>query len=207
MKLSTVFALGIVITVVSFLGFITENVWLAATKGYIDNRNMTLPFLLGYGLAMVAIYLMLGLPSKIVFFGHSLSIKNKLLRIVFYFVCVMVCVSVGEILLGTLVEKTCNVVWWDYTRLPMHITKYTSIPTSIAFSTLITIFMSVFFEPLMNWALTIEYDTLRFSSITFMFLLTTDFILNAVKLYKTKELKSLWKIDTTNSYVYNHLHS
>ena len=34
-------------TVVSFLGFVVENVWLAFTKGYIDNRNMALPFLLG----------------------------------------------------------------------------------------------------------------------------------------------------------------
>lgn len=29
---------------VSFLGFVVEDGWLALTKGYIDNRNMHLPF-------------------------------------------------------------------------------------------------------------------------------------------------------------------
>lgn len=41
---------------VSFLGFVVEDGWLALTKGYIDNRNMHLPFLFGYGIAMVGLY-------------------------------------------------------------------------------------------------------------------------------------------------------
>lgn len=44
------------ITIISFLGFCVENVWLAFTQKCIDNRNMSLPFLLGYGLAVVGIY-------------------------------------------------------------------------------------------------------------------------------------------------------
>ena len=49
----TYYQLGIMAAVVSFLGFVVENIWLAMTKGYINNRNMNAPFLLGYGLLIL----------------------------------------------------------------------------------------------------------------------------------------------------------
>ena len=119
----------------------------------------------------------------------------------------MVCVSVGEILLGTLVEKTCHLYWWDYTRLPLHITRYTSIPTSIAFSLLITTFMRLFFQPLMDWFLQMDLDTLRVTSMTFMTLMTVDFLFNAVRIFKEKKLTPIWKINTTRTLGYRLLHS
>lgn len=47
------------VTIISFLGYCVENIWLAVTQQYINNRNMYLPFLLGYGLTVVGIYLIL----------------------------------------------------------------------------------------------------------------------------------------------------
>ena len=44
--------LMIMIAIISFLGFLLENAWLAIRKGFIDNRNMFAPFLVGYGLAV-----------------------------------------------------------------------------------------------------------------------------------------------------------
>ena len=43
-----VMALGMIVSVVSFLGFVVENIWLAAIKGYMDNRGVRFPFLIGY---------------------------------------------------------------------------------------------------------------------------------------------------------------
>ena len=43
----TYYQLGIMAAVVSFLGFVVENIWLAMTKGYINNRNMNAPFFTG----------------------------------------------------------------------------------------------------------------------------------------------------------------
>ena len=63
----------IMIAVISFLGFILENVWLAFTKGFIDNRNMGAPFLLGYGLFVVAIYFVIGTPQNFILSGKLLS--------------------------------------------------------------------------------------------------------------------------------------
>lgn len=75
MDTTEIMALGLVIAVVSFLGFAVENIWLAITKGYIDNRNMCLPFLLGYGLAVAVIYLLFGTPKKLWVLGRSIPVK------------------------------------------------------------------------------------------------------------------------------------
>ncbi len=98
---------------VSFLGFVVEDGWLALTKGYIDNRNMHLPFLFGYGIAMVGLYLILGTPATMIL-PFQIKKKETFVRFIIYFVLVMLAVSVGEIILGTLVEKVCHFYWWDY---------------------------------------------------------------------------------------------
>ncbi len=133
------YELGIMAALISFLGFILENIWLALTKGYIDNRNMNLPFLLGYGLAVVALYLAFGIPSEFSFLLPEEAETWR--RVVIYFLCVMLCVSVGEILLGTATEKLCRIEYWNYSWILLHITKYTSLPTSTGFAALVTFFM------------------------------------------------------------------
>lgn len=207
MKSAEIFALCLIVTVVSFLGFVVENVWLALTKGFIDNRNMMLPFLLGYGIAIVLIYLMFGTPTQLRLFGCNIAIKNQYAKTLIYYFIVILCVSVGEIALGTLVEKAYGIIWWDYTRLPMHITKYTSVPTSMAFSLGITTFMKEFFTPLMNRFLEMDIVNLKFWAITFMTLLGVDFIVNAVRVGFTHEMKQMWRIDTSNTKAYRILHS
>lgn len=59
-----IYSLGIMVAVISFLGFSLENLWLSLTKGFIDNRNMNAPFLMGYGLLVVGMYLLLGTPEN-----------------------------------------------------------------------------------------------------------------------------------------------
>lgn len=207
MKTAEVFALCLIITIVSFLGFVVENVWLAVTKGFMDNRNMCLPFLLGYGLAMVAIYLMFGTPTAPRLFKKKLQIESAFLRALVYLLIVMTCVSLGEVVLGTIVEKSCGIIWWDYTRLPMHITRYTSVPTSLGFGMLITIFMRYFFEPLYNFFTKMNFEDLRITACGFMTLMVVDFVHSAIRTYKERSLAQIWRIDTTNTRAYKYLHS
>ena len=67
----TYYQLGIMAAVVSFLGFVVENIWLAMTKGYINNRNMNAPFLLGYGLLILFMYAVFGTPAALRMFANS----------------------------------------------------------------------------------------------------------------------------------------
>lgn len=207
MKTINVLVLCMIIAVVSFLGFVVENVWLAITKGYIDNRNMCFPFLLGYGVAIMLFFLFFGTPDKLWFLGKSFRLKSRRIKRIIYFLIAIVLVSVGEILLGTLVEKVCEFSWWDYTRLPLHITKYTSVPTSVMFGTLITVFMGCFFEPLFNFFKEWNYSTLQYTAAMLMSLMLWDFIHSAYKMYKSKGLVVRWKIDVSNNYVYKRLNA
>lgn len=155
-----IYALGIMVAVVSFLGFVVENVWLAMTKGYINNRNMNAPFLLGYGLLIAALF--------------------------------AVCIS--EIVLGEVVEKLCGFEYWNYENIPLHITKYTSIPTSIAFAAIITFFMGVCFEPLMALILQMDVRWMKILSVVFMTVMGIDFIASFRMMIKRKDYYLKWKI-------------
>ena len=144
----TYYQLGIMAAVVSFLGFVVENIWLAMTKGYINNRNMNAPFLLGYGLLILFMYAVFGTPAALRMFAKE---KVRWKRYLVYFLCSFAVVCVGEIVLGIVVEALCHIEYWNYSNIPMHITKYTSIPTSTAFAAMITILMGNVFPVLMDW--------------------------------------------------------
>ncbi len=196
MGIRRVFAQFLIIAVVSFLGFCVENLWLMMRRGYMDNRNMYLPFLLGYGLAMVAIYLLFGTPQAPRIW---LPLENRILRAAMYFVTICLCVMAGEIALGTIVEKLCGIVWWDYSDLPLHITKYTSVPTTIAFGTLITWFMGCFYTPLLDCFLRLEDHTLSRLSCLLMVLIVADFLHSAMGMHKNRKLRKLWQIDLSHT--------
>lgn len=187
-------ALCMIMAVVSLLGFIVENVWLAVTKGYIDNRNMYFPFLVGYGMAILAIYFMFGTPGELTFFGRQTKFNKRVTKKLVYFLLVMLCVSLGEILLGKVVENTCHIYWWDYSDVPLHITRYTSIPTSIMFSTIIVLFMDYVFMPLYNYFLSWRSRTLYVVAGTLMAVMLGDFFFAAYRMYRGKRVIKKLKV-------------
>lgn len=189
-----VYALGIMVAVVSFLGFVVENIWLAMTKGYMNNRNMNAPFLLGYGLLILFMFFILGTPNDMILPSKIKKKLSKRAEILLYFVCAFVLVCVSEIALGTIVEKICHIEYWNYSNLPMHITKYTSVPTSLAFASLITVFMGVIFTPLMNNIMRVDIKYLKIISTVLVVIMTADFISSFYKMIKKKSFLLLWQI-------------
>lgn len=150
LKRSQIISTCAVIIVASFIGFIVENTWLAFRFGYVDNRGMLFPFIFGYGVAIIAVYLLFGLPSDPLFFGKPYrSDHNKDLK---YILCIMASVCIGESLLGNIVEQISGVHWWDYTGIPFHIGEYTSLPTSFGFALIIYLFMKNAYTPICHYA-------------------------------------------------------
>ncbi len=187
-------AMCMVMTVVSFIGYLVENTFTAIKDGFIDNRNMFLPLLFGYGISMTVIYLLFGTPMLPRFCKYDLRAKNAFLNTLVYFSMVFCIVSVGEILLGTIVEQATGIVWWDYTSLPLNVTKYTSVPTSIAFGAMITLFMGCVFKPLCNAFMKIENKKLYRLATVFMVLMTADFIHSGLVMFNTGDVMRLWRI-------------
>ena len=98
-------------------------------------------------------------------------------------------------MLGTFVEKYCQIEWWNYSSLPLHIDKYTSLFTSITFGLMITVFMKSLFFSIMKWATHI--NTLFFYTVVMLLfiLLIADFIHEAKYMIKNKRINRIWKID------------
>lgn len=180
MDIYTVCIWAAVVVVCSFIGFVIENAWIGIRYGFFDNRNMNLPFLLGYGLAVVIFYLVLGLPEE----GTDLR----------YFAEVFVLVSLGEILLGMTVEKICGIYYWDYSALPLHLTRYTSMFTSIGFAYIITLFMRNCLPRIMNFfegCLSLEFGS--FSLVSFV-VLVVDFFVSFGYMKKHRDFYRKWKV-------------
>ena len=193
------FALILIIIFVSFLGFITENIFIFARHGFIDNRNMVLPFLLGYGLAILIIFKLFGTPNTPLFFTKELYFKKTFISSLYYFIISFLCVSIGELILGHLIEWSCNIIWWDYTSLPFHVTRYTSVPTSIFFSLFITLFMKYLFDPMLNMFSKIPYPILSIVAITLIVLISIDFIHSGIYMFKNHQTLKIWRIDFERS--------
>lgn len=186
-------SLIIMVAIISFLGYILENIWLAVTKGFIDNRNMHFPFLLGYGLLVVGIYLLIGTPQTIKSPKFIVPANSGPNKISLYFLISMVIISIGEVILGFTVEKFFGFEYWNYTDLPLHITKYTSIPTSIGFSFLLTFFMDKCFEPLLDLIDRIPLGTAKVIGILLGIIMVADFLISFKNMYVSHSLNVKWK--------------
>lgn len=186
-----IYQLGIMAAVVSFLGFVVENIWLAMTKGYINNRNMNAPFLLGYGLLMLFMYFTFGTPYELRGFQ---KVKSKIIKYILYFLCAFIVVCIGEIVLGVVVEHLCRIEYWNYSNIPLHITKYTSIPTSTAFAMMITVFMGKIFPVLMEWITRVNAQWIKVICIVLWAIMLFDFIVSFWYMIKGKKFYLKWKI-------------
>lgn len=195
MKKQNITALLFITIIVSFLGFWVENIWISVYLGFMDNRNMHLPALLGYGLGVVAIFAAFGTPRQPRFFRWRIPTRNRFLRILIFYLFACVSVMVGEIALGTLVEKLCNVIWWEYTTLPLNITKYTCIPTTLAFGALITFFMGCLFPSLYTHFCRKQNKVLTVIVCILFAALVADWLFSAVQMYQTSDFVEVWRID------------
>lgn len=185
-----IFELMLAAVVISFVGFAIENTWLLLTKGYMDNRNMTLPFLLGYGILMVDFYLMFGTPSDV----HLPIVSDRFTDREIYFVLAFFTVSIGEIMLGTATEKATGVIYWDYSWIPMHLTRYTSLPTSLGFAYIIENFMTYCFPEIMGAITLLPAEIIPPAAVILFTALSIDTLHGFWKMYSCHSLYCLWKI-------------
>lgn len=189
-----IYALGIMAAIVSFLGFVVENVWLAFTKGYIDNRNMNAPFLVGYGMLILAMYFLLGTPEELFILKKLKRNIPKWAAVIIYFILSFFIVSIAEIVLGVAFEKVSGIRYWNYSMLPLHFTQYTSVPTSMGFALLITVFMGAIFNPLMDLIMRMNPRLMKWLSIILVIIMLSDLIINFYQMITSRKFVKKWQI-------------
>lgn len=186
--------LVLMIALLSFMGWLSENIFIGITQGFMNNRNMYFPFLLGYGLFMIVLYAVIGTPGDFIF---SKNVKNMRTKYLVYFTFIFLMVSVCEVTLGTVVEKMCGFVYWDYSSIPFHFTKFTSVPTSTGFALFITFFMGKCFVPLMDLLSLIPDKISTPLSIILGIIMIADYGASFYKMYIRHQKNLLWKIVLT----------
>lgn len=180
----------IMVIILSFVGFCFEDIWMLIRYSLLDNRNMYLPFLIGYGLLLVAIYYLIGTPDKIF---NKYELKKPINYIVYILICFII-VSIGEILLGSTIEYIYHFSYWNYTKIPFHITKYTSVLTSLGFSLSITLFMKYLYIPIQNKAKTISKKIPTLLIILIIIILSIDCFMSFQTMNKNKGRNITWII-------------
>ena len=189
------FSLILVSVVVSFIGFCVENVFISFSHGFMDNRNMVLPFLFGYGLAILAFYFLFGTPNAPLLFGKPIAFSSEIKSTLYCFMVAFLGVSLGEVILGYMTEWCCGIIWWDYTSIPLHITRYTSVPTSAGFAFLITVFMKYCFDPLLSLFSRMHPNALSFLALICVLILTLDILNSAIYMFKNHDTMRIWRFE------------
>ena len=137
--------LMIMCIIMSFIGFVVENIFRLARDGMINSRRQILPFLFAYGIAVFVMYVVLGTPKEMRFFCWKLFKKDSKLssaaKYTLYALILFAFIFFGEVLFGTFVEWVSGIVLWDYTGIPLRFTKYTSVPTALGLTAGIMLFM------------------------------------------------------------------
>ena len=179
MKAYSIYVWLMIIIICSFIGWIIENLWIMLRFGCFDNRNMFLPFLLGYGMAVFLISTTLGTSENYPDFIYGIK--------------VFIFVSIAELLLGYSFEFMCGFRYWDYSALPLHFTCYTSLFTSMGFSMLITGFMRLCFKPLVS--LLCRYESaIKYISVLGIVILAFDFLLSFHSMRIHRSYNKRWEI-------------
>ena len=192
-KRSEILGLSAIVIVTSFLGFAIENAWIAVKYGCFENRGMLFPFLFGYGVMIVAVYLLFGLPSNPLFFGRP--IKNTMNKDLQYILCIMCTICVGEILLGNTVEMLSGYKWWDFSEVPLHIGGYTSIPTSVGFALIIYLFMKNAYNPIVEFAGKMDKNNHSKIIIVLMTIIIFDYLFSTIFLVHHGDVLRVWRLE------------
>ena len=177
-----VYALILSACIVAFAGFVIENVFRLFCIGVIDDRHRLFPFIAEYGIAYFAIFLLFGTPKNMRIFTKKITITatNKktaaFLQTALYFLIVFLCIGLGEITVGLTVEKTMGIKGWNFSNIPLHITRYTSIPTDFAYTSAFTVFMHLFFDNMIDALSEISPKVLKILAIV----LTTAILLDSL---------------------------
>lgn len=178
------YALLLLSCAVAFSGFVIENLFRLVSIGVIDDRHRLFPFLFEYGLGIFLIFTVFGTPKSSRLFKKQATLyqsqkqrrTKSFLSMFVYFAVLFVSIQIAEISVGLFVEKTLGIKGWNFSNIPLHITRYTSIPTAFAYSTGITLFMEFFFEKLIDLFCKIPPRVLKNLTTVLLIMITADFL-------------------------------
>ena len=140
---------------IAHIGWLVENIAKSiSTLHVFDSRFHLLPFIWPYSLIIFAFHIVLRDPDNIVFFGkrifpmdmkHSKLYSNLLgVGIMCFFV------FIGELVVGNVWDIFFGVELWNYSSMPLPLTQYTSIFTTLGYGCGVFLIFKFIYKPVLN---------------------------------------------------------
>lgn len=109
--------------VYSILGYFIEEGGMALLGMEYNSSLLTGPWTVVYGIASLAI----------IYAGNRIDLLNykKGIKVLIFIIISCLMLTSIEFIAGWSIEATLGIVYWDYSGLPYHFTKYVSLPISI----------------------------------------------------------------------------
>ncbi|MFQ7078395.1 MAG: putative ABC transporter permease [Christensenellaceae bacterium] len=166
--------------------------------GVLDSRHQILPFLAAYGFGIFVLFFVFGTPTEMRIFKKRIlpenTKRNHALRVVVYYALVFVLILFGEMSVGLLFDKCFGVQAWDYRNIPLHITRYTSIPTTFGFTTGITLLMHFVFRPVVAFFERLPRKLCFWLALIFGVLIAADYCIMIGGMLVTGHFPDYWSI-------------
>lgn len=113
---------------------------------------------------------------------------------VIYFAVIFVFILGGEIAVGTIYEEFAGVILWDYSNIPTHITRYTSIITTLLYGGGVYLLMAFAFKPMMRLIMKMGTKAATIVDCTLGIAIVLDFIATIVIMFVTGSAPEYWSV-------------
>lgn len=152
------------------LGWLAENTARLATQGVLDCRYHALPFIAPYGLIPFAFHILLGDPDRIAFMGRRIfkkdGAKYKIVSNILCFFIILGVVFAGELAVGYLWESVFGARLWDYSDMPLHVTRYAGLIPALMYGGGAYLLFRFAYKPLLNALKKVRFSTAKILCIT-----------------------------------------
>ncbi len=185
---------------VAFIGWIAENAFKLAISGVIDSRFHLFPFISPYLLIPFAFHIALGTPNDVTFFGKKVfknsTLKTKVLSNIITYCAICLCVFLGELVVGNLWDILFDVQLWNYSKHPLHITKFTSVLSVFGFGTGAYLIFKFLYAPILNFIRKkISFRTAKIICLTLGVLIVLDTVRMMLSIIIIGEAPNFWRFD------------
>ena len=173
---------------VSLIGWAFETLICYFQSGDITDRGfLTLPFCPIYGFPVCVIYFLLGTPTDGLFFhllgggkGNEKSDQGRrAVAVVLYYLSSALFATAVELIVGVSLNKV-GLPLWSYGDTPLTFMKVISLPVSIAWGGMITVFAQVCIPPLMRLFTKLPEGKKQFLTSLLWTATLADFLANGV---------------------------
>lgn len=184
---------------IAFIGWLVENGFRLFRNGVVDSRFHILPFISPYMSLPFVFHIVFGDADHIRIFKRfqDNSRKTVILSNVVSYLLLSLGVFVGEFIIGNMWDVFFGVTLWNYTKLPLNFTKFTSPITTFGFGLFAYVILKFIMPPAMKLIRgKVKYSTAKWISLILGTLIILDTVRMGAFIIFTGEAPHLWRWDT-----------